>query len=91
MQWVLENASEYIGSSNEETSDAVESNATAQPNTFTRMWIYSHHIYSKEKRKCILEWAKELNLTGFSMPGKPGVICVEGIQEHCEDYWQRYV
>ena len=56
---------------------------------FTRLWIYSHHIYNKEKRKCILEWAKELDLTGFSMPGKPGVVCVEGIQEHCEDYWQR--
>ncbi|CAL1570155.1 unnamed protein product [Knipowitschia caucasica] len=56
---------------------------------FTRLWIYSHHIYNKSKRKSILDWSKELGLTGFSMPGKPGVVCVEGPQEACEDFWAR--
>lgn len=30
-----------------------------------RLWIYSHHIKSKIKRKNILQIAKELDLTGF--------------------------
>ncbi|KAJ0063537.1 hypothetical protein NL108_003837 [Boleophthalmus pectinirostris] len=59
------------------------------PEVFTRLWIYSHHIYNKVKRKNILEWSKELGLTGFSMPGKPGVVCVEGSQDACEDFWAR--
>lgn len=62
---------------------------TAPPEVFTRLWIYSHHIYNKTKRKNILEWSKELGLTGFSMPGKPGVVCVEGLQAACEDFWAR--
>ncbi|XP_075373235.1 RWD domain-containing protein 2B isoform X2 [Mycteria americana] len=57
--------------------------------TFTRLWIYSHHIYNKQKRKNIIDWAKELSLSGFCMPGKPGVVCVEGLQSSCEEFWSR--
>ncbi|KAL7825417.1 hypothetical protein AOLI_G00326240 [Acnodon oligacanthus] len=57
--------------------------------TFSRLWIYSHHIYNKSKRKNILEWAKELDLSGFSMPGKPGMVCVEGLQPAAEEFWAR--
>uniref|UniRef100_A0A1A8K1T4 RWD domain containing 2B n=1 Tax=Nothobranchius kuhntae TaxID=321403 RepID=A0A1A8K1T4_NOTKU len=56
---------------------------------FSRLWIYSHHIYNKSKRKNILEWSKELGLSGFSMPGKPGIVCVEGPQSACEEFWSR--
>ena len=66
-------------------------NATENLRIFSRFWIFSHHIYSKTKRKCILEWSKEMNLKGFSLPGKPGVICAEGLQENCEEYWRRSV
>ncbi|TNN75108.1 RWD domain-containing protein 2B [Liparis tanakae] len=56
---------------------------------FSRIWIYSHHIYNKTKRKNILEWSKELGLSGFSMPGKPGIVCVEGLHSACEEFWSR--
>ncbi|KAK9521155.1 hypothetical protein VZT92_020984 [Zoarces viviparus] len=56
---------------------------------FSRLWIYSHHIYNKTKRKNILEWSKELGLSGFSMPGKPGIVCVEGSHSTCEEFWSR--
>ena len=46
---------------------------------FKRDIIYFHHIYNKQKRKNILSWASELNLTGLSCPGKPGLIIIEGI------------
>ncbi len=51
------------------------------------MWIYSHHIYSKIKRKDILELTDHLNLTGFTLPGKPGIIVVEGHLGSVEEFW----
>lgn len=56
---------------------------------FSRYWIHSHHIYSKVKRRCILSLAQEHNGTGFCLPGKPGMICVEGLETDCNDFWQR--
>ncbi|XP_063726574.1 uncharacterized protein LOC134854303 [Symsagittifera roscoffensis] len=55
----------------------------------SRYWIVSHHIYSKVKRKDMLFWAKEYNLRGFCLPGKPGVICVEGEPDSTEAFWSR--
>ena len=43
----------------------------------SRYWIYSHHIYSKIKRRNILDMSREYDVTGFCQPGKPGIICVE--------------
>nr|KAF6476033.1 RWD domain containing 2B [Rousettus aegyptiacus] len=86
--WVRENASGYVS---RDTTPSPAPGSTVQPVDFilTRLWIYSHHIYNKCKRKDILEWAKELSLSGFSMPGKPGVVCVEGPQSACEEFWSR--
>jgi hypothetical protein len=44
---------------------------------FCQYWIYSHHIYSKVKRRALQELAEQFRLTGFCLPGKPGIICVE--------------
>lgn len=87
-EWVREHASGYIS---RDTIPSPAPGSTLQPIDLilTRLWIYSHHIYSKWKRKNILEWAKELSLSGFSMPGKPGVVCVEGPQSACEEFWSR--
>uniref|UniRef100_A0A5F5PPR9 RWD domain containing 2B n=1 Tax=Equus caballus TaxID=9796 RepID=A0A5F5PPR9_HORSE len=87
--WVKEHASGYIS---RDTTASLAPESTVQPVdlTLTRLWIYSHHIYNKCKRKNILEWARELALSGFSMPGKPGVVCVEGPQSACEEFWSRF-
>lgn len=53
-----------------------------------RLWIYSHHIKSKRKRASIIENARRLQLTGFSLPGKPGIICVEGHQSDTQEFWR---
>ncbi|GIZ02439.1 RWD domain-containing protein 2A [Caerostris extrusa] len=53
------------------------------------MWIYSHHIYSKFKRRDILELAQQLKLTGFSLPGKPGLICCEGTKNDCCEFYHQ--
>ncbi|XP_053687447.1 RWD domain-containing protein 2A [Sabethes cyaneus] len=63
-------------------------NRAAQVTTFERLWIYSHHLKSKTKRQTILKTAKDLTLTGFSRPGKPAVLCVEGRQQDTQEFWR---
>lgn len=55
---------------------------------FTRIWIYSHHIYNKKKREEIEKFANEYNLTGFCLPGKPGIVCIEGPEYYCMEWWK---
>jgi hypothetical protein len=62
---------------------------TQKEQSFSRIWLYMHHIYSKTKRKHIIDWANESKLTGFSLPGKPGVVCVEGECRVAEEYFSR--
>lgn len=50
-----------------------------------RIWLWSHHIYSKIKRQDIMKLAKDYNLSGFMWPGKPGVICIEGGYDDVEE------
>ena len=54
---------------------------------FSRLWLYMHHIYSKTKRRNILSLAPELGLTGFCLPGKPGVVCVEGEEGNTQEFY----
>lgn len=55
---------------------------------FERLWIYSHHLKSKTKRQEIVRYSRDLDLTGFSRPGKPGIICVEGLQANTQNFWK---
>eukprot|EP00924_Labyrinthula_sp_SR-Ha-C_P002895 snap_masked-scaffold_13-processed-gene-10.24-mRNA-1 protein AED:0.47 eAED:0.47 QI:0/0/0/0.33/1/1/3/0/245 len=50
---------------------------------------WSHHIKSTKKRKFIISTAKELNLTGFSKIGYPGVIIVHGKENCCNEFVKR--
>lgn len=91
LMWIQENAEEWIDE-NKKDEDASTSSFTktkCKYSGLSRLWIYSHHIYRKELLKKIPESAKELDLTGFCLPGKPGIICAEGYKENCDEYWQR--
>jgi uncharacterized membrane protein len=50
-----------------------------------RAWLWSHHIYSKIKRQDIMKLTKDHDLNGFMWPGKPGVLCFEGISESVDE------
>ena len=63
---------------------ATESKDSVQ---YCRMWLYMHHIYSKIKRRNILSLSKDYNLTGFCLPGKPGVVCVEGSVSNTNEFY----
>ncbi|KAF8821486.1 putative RWD domain-containing protein 2B [Cardiosporidium cionae] len=54
-----------------------------------RRLCYSHHILASGKRRCIINWAVELQLGGFSKIGYPGVIIVEGPEHGCYEYVNR--
>ena len=85
IQWLQDNSTSYF--LNRKLVDEPSTQAKPVKNTFLRMWIYSHHIYQQDLRKKILEVGKRLDVTGFCMTGKPGIICVEGFKEHCEEFW----
>ncbi|XP_009967385.3 RWD domain-containing protein 2A isoform X1 [Tyto alba] len=86
VQWLKDNSLPYL--KNSQLSSGSTSAEVVVKETLHRMWIYSHHIYRQELRKKIFDCAKKLNLTGFCLTGKPGVICVEGCQENCEEFWR---
>ncbi|KAK9870804.1 hypothetical protein WA026_009764 [Henosepilachna vigintioctopunctata] len=81
--WLQDNASKYV----DLLSEVKEINENIEE-SLSRLWIYSHHIYSKTKRREIISQAQAFNLNGFCMPGKPGVICVEGKTSNCNEWWQ---
>ncbi|XP_077145923.1 RWD domain-containing protein 2A [Ranitomeya variabilis] len=86
IQWLTDNLSSYVEISKNTNGNEADTKNVSM--TFHRMWIYSHHIYRQELKKKILDCAKRLNLTGFCLTGKPGVICVEGDKEQCEEFWR---
>ena len=84
IQWIKDNCGTFFSLDND-----IPLNVNPTVPEFCRMWLYMHHIYSKTKRRSILAWAEELELTGFCLPGKPGVVCVEGVSENTAEYYHR--
>ncbi|KAJ8966438.1 hypothetical protein NQ314_003522 [Rhamnusium bicolor] len=74
ISWLQDKAQSYIEIKEKPTSQKVEKN-----DRYIRYWIYSHHIYSKTKRREIVDLANLLHISGFCMPGK-----VELVQS----YWR---
>lgn len=88
--WLQENGSKYKSGPSESGPSESAPETTEQSSEsdqMVRLWIYSHHIYSKYKRREILNLAHGLQLTGFCLPGKPGIICVEGSSTDCGEWW----
>lgn len=91
IMWLQENIYEIMStiSIGIKRKKSDESNALTETNVeMERLWIYSHHLKSSVKRQDILKLAHELNLSGFSKPGKPGIICVEGEKENTQAFWK---
>ena len=89
VEWIRDNAGDFFPiSASSPDKVELESDKDNGPGAhFCRMWLYMHHIYSKTKRRNILAHADELQLTGFCLPGKPGVVCVEGTSQNTKDFY----
>lgn len=85
ISWLQDNLENYLMVDDKMDSSESEDKKTVE---FERMWIYSHHIKSKTKRKNIVQSANDLDLSGFIRPGKPGVICVEGLKSNTSEFWK---
>ena len=87
---VVSETSDLIESIDRE-QEALKNSVFVGPETEinTRIWYYAHHIYSKGKRTSMLKWSEELCLTGFILPGKPGIICIEGCKSNCREFNSR--
>lgn len=87
--WLQENIDRFIDTTMPPTLPQ-QSDATAEvTEEMQRLWIYSHHLKSMTKRQDILKLAKDFQLSGFSKPGKPGIICVEGTKGNTNEFWKR--
>lgn len=84
VEWVQENLPLFC-----QTRANLEETKDETSKIRCRMWIQSHHIYSKTKIGNIEDWAAELGLNGFILAGKPGFVCVEGPEDCCQIWWQR--
>ena len=72
-----------------ETRASADRRASPDPDALARRLIWFHHIKAPSKRRDAVAWARELRLGGFSKPGYPGVVVVEGRREDCEEYVAR--
>jgi Protein of unknown function (DUF1115)/RWD domain len=86
ISWIQENLERFLTV----RIDAATPEVVSSPKlvTFERLWIYSHHIKSEKKRHTLVNTARDLDLSGFSRPGWPGIICVEGLHDNTQEYWK---
>ena len=56
--------------------------------TTSRLWLWVHHITNTNRRKDIIEEAKERKLSGYLKHGYPGIVVIEGETKLCDEYVQ---
>lgn len=89
LQWINDRKEEILSQVVAERETHEASTKPSSRSTLVRYWLVSHHIYRKELIQKIKSLSDELNLDGFFMCGKPGVICIEGLETSCVEYWSR--
>ncbi|CDU19024.1 RWD domain-containing protein, putative [Plasmodium yoelii] len=90
---------DYLNNNNIDTQNSNSDITNSQNNSFlyynkmsfgkrilARRLCYSHHILSQVKRACIIKWARELKIGGYSKIGYPGIIICEGPKEEVDFY-----
>ncbi|KAK4684620.1 hypothetical protein P7C73_g5547, partial [Tremellales sp. Uapishka_1] len=51
-----------------------------------RAWFWFPSLSTREKRKDIVDYAADYDLTGFVLAGKPGLLCLEGAASNIAAY-----
>jgi len=51
--------------------------------------LWSHHLLATSKRKDIVSWSRSLRLNGYSRPGYPGAILIEGEEDDVDEFVAR--
>ena len=87
VEWTRDNAHSYFPVPCSKLLEPEPDTGSGADSHFCRMWLYMHHIYSKTKRRNILSLSSDLDLTGFCLPGKPGVVCIEGSVRNTREFY----
>jgi len=61
---------------------------SAVSSSFSRRWIWVHHITNSGRIESIVEEANDLSLNGYLKSGYPGVCVVEGLSSKCDQFVQ---
>ena len=69
-----------------ETKDNDTASSPIHPANVSHRWMWVHHITNNDRRKQIVIEAQDRNLGGFLKAGYPGVVCVEGDSDACDDF-----
>lgn len=69
-----------------ESKDDELDSSPINSSSVSRRWIWVHHITNNDRRKQIVIEAQDRNLGGFLKAGYPGVVCVEGDSDACDDF-----
>lgn len=85
VSWLQDNIDDIVMTSPSDELVVPSDDIQDIPVVYERVWIWSHHIYSKLKRHDILKLCKNYVLSGFMWPGKPGVICIEGPADNIQE------
>lgn len=82
ISWLQDNLDDVVKTEKPDDTRKEEEDAVTK---LERAWFWSHHIYSKIKRQNIVKLCKNHELSGFMWPGKPGVICIEGLADNVDE------
>eukprot|EP00980_Cylindrotheca_fusiformis_P005654 scaffold1184_cov132-Cylindrotheca_fusiformis.AAC.75 len=69
------------GNGTQDTDDAIQ-----QPCGNSRRWIWVHHIKNVDRRKAIVDEARNCKLGGYLKHGYPGIIVIEGLSSACDEF-----
>jgi acylphosphatase len=61
---------------------------SAVSSSFSRRWIWVHHITNSGRIESIVQEANDLSLNGYLKSGYPGVCVVEGLSSKCDQFVQ---
>ncbi|KAF3935117.1 hypothetical protein ABW19_dt0210129 [Dactylella cylindrospora] len=93
---IIQKASEALNEisiTNTNSSSSSSNRNAAEPTEerklYKRTVIWTHHLLPTAKRKNIISWGAELGLVGYSRPGYPGGIFVEGGDADVDEFVER--
>ncbi|KAF7727270.1 hypothetical protein EC973_007786 [Apophysomyces ossiformis] len=77
----IQSTAEVISAERKKELTALSSEQKTSQAIFVREYIWFPMIYTREKRGHIVNWAPNYRVTGFLCPGKPGAMCLEGLEK----------
>ena len=72
-----------VDTNSKQLSSSDETNNTAGN---SRRWIWVHHITNPDRRKAIINEARDHSLGGYLKFGYPGIIVIEGKKNSCDEF-----